>query len=99
MFGQPLLPETATKPMNAQLRDLLTRIPASPETDELQDLLTLMENERLRRNTTMRDALAEAEAGLEFALVLAEKAGVATPQSTIPLALNATRAGLAASLG
>lgn len=71
----------------------------SPETDDLQDLLTLMERDRLTKNATMRDALMEAEAGLEFAMILAEKAGVATPQSTIPMALNATRAGLAASLG
>lgn len=85
--------------MNSQLRELLTRIPCSPETDELQDLLTLIENERLRRNATMRDALTEAEAGLEFAMVLAEKVGVALPNCCIPLALNATRAGLAASLG
>ncbi len=85
--------------MNIQLRELLTRLPCSPETDELQCLIESMDDERLRRNATMRDALAEAEAGLEFALILAGKAGVATPQSTISLALNATRAGLAASLG
>lgn len=85
--------------MNAQLRELLTRIPCSPETDELQDLLTLMERERLNRNATMRDALTEAEAGLEFAMTMAKKLGVDTPHSTVPLALNATRAGLAASLG
>lgn len=32
--------------INEQLRELLIRIPASPETDELQDLLTSMEKER-----------------------------------------------------
>ena len=85
--------------MNAQLRELLTRLPCSPETDELQCLIESMENERLRRNATMRDALTEAEAGLEFAMVLAEKVGVALPNCCIPLALNAARAGLAASLG
>ena len=85
--------------MNTKLREILTRIPCSPETDELQDLLTLMENERLRRNATMRDALTHAEAGLEFAMILADKVGAALPNCCIPLALNATRAGLAATLG
>jgi hypothetical protein len=40
--------------MNAQLRELLTRIPCSPETDELQDLCEKLERE-----------LAEAHAVLD----------------------------------
>ncbi len=37
--------------MNAQLRELLTRIPASPETDELQSLLESMSHERRQAKT------------------------------------------------
>ncbi len=41
--------------MNAQLRELLTRIPASPETDELQSLLEAMSKERrIARNRALR---------------------------------------------
>ena len=46
---------------NQQLRELLTRIPASPETDELQDLLTNMEREAMadtRRLNFMSEHLA-----------------------------------------
>lgn len=85
--------------MNAQLRELLTRIPASPETDELQALLEKMEEARLIKNAAMRTALEEARAGLTFALILAKKAGCDTPNSTIPMALDAVRAGLTATLG
>jgi len=56
--------------MGGQLRELLTRIPASPETDELQDLLTVMETDRLKKNAAMRDGLIEAKAGLEFCISL-----------------------------
>ena len=46
---------------NQQLKELLTRIPPSPETDELQDLLTNMERETMkdtRRLQFMEDHLA-----------------------------------------
>ena len=45
--------------MNAQLSELLCRIPCSPETDELQDFLTIYEQElHARIETKEREAAA-----------------------------------------
>jgi len=82
--------------MNYQIRELLCKIPASPETDELQNLLEQMHRERLRKSTIVRDALLEAKAGLEFAKISLPDL---TPNSTINLALQEVRKGLNETLG
>lgn len=84
---------------NQQIRELLTRIPASPERDELQNLFESMERDRLLKMANIRDALQDAESGLILAVALAKEHRINTPNGTIQKALAATRKGLQETLG